>query len=103
MPPTAMRSLIAVLLALVPALPAAAQSVADKTLRLAPHADLSIIDPYFSGVYLSRYPRLADPGAVEHREAVAQRPEIKKRRVHNAGRAGSLGPPATSANRYPRR
>jgi peptide/nickel transport system substrate-binding protein len=54
MPATAMRSLIAVLLALLPALPAAAQSDAGKTLRLAPHADLSIVDPHFSGVYITR-------------------------------------------------
>lgn len=54
MPATAICSLIAVLLALLPALPAAAQNDAGKTLRLAPHADLSIIDPHFSGVYITR-------------------------------------------------
>ena len=54
MPATAICSLIAVLLALLPALPAAAQNDAGKTLRLAPHADLSIVDPHFSGVYITR-------------------------------------------------
>ena len=54
MPATAMCSLIAVLLALLPALPAAAQSDAGKTLRLVPHADLTVVDPQFSGVYITR-------------------------------------------------
>jgi peptide/nickel transport system substrate-binding protein len=54
MPAIPMRLLIAVGLATLSIAPAAAQSDAGKTLRLVPHADLSIIDPYFSGVYITR-------------------------------------------------
>jgi peptide/nickel transport system substrate-binding protein len=54
MPATPIRLLIAVGLITLFALPAAAQSDTGKTLRLVPHADLSIIDPYFSGVYITR-------------------------------------------------
>ena len=51
---TPMRVLIAVALTTLSVLPAAAQSDADKTLRMVPHADLAIVDPYFSGVYITR-------------------------------------------------
>jgi ABC-type transport system substrate-binding protein len=51
---TAMCSLIAVLLALLPVLPVAAQSDPGKTLRLVPHADLTVVDPQFIGVYITR-------------------------------------------------
>ena len=54
MPATPMRLLIAVGIATLSIAPAAAQSDAGKTLRFVPHADLSIIDPYFSGVYITR-------------------------------------------------
>ena len=77
MPTTPTRLLTALGLAALLALPAAAQSYAGRTLRLVPHADLSIIDPHFSGVYITRnfgylvtyrHPRLTNSGAVEHRE-----------------------------------
>ena len=51
---TPRRLLIVLGLAALLILPAAAQSGAGKTLRLVPHADLSIIDPHFSGVYITR-------------------------------------------------
>src|SRR6516164_2710921 len=54
MPTTPTRLLTALGLAALLALPAAAQSDAGRTLRLVPHADLSIIDPHFSGVYITR-------------------------------------------------
>src|SRR5271166_3574765 len=41
-------------LALLAGLPAVAQQNAGTTLRFVPHADLSIIDPYFTGVYITR-------------------------------------------------
>jgi peptide/nickel transport system substrate-binding protein len=41
-------------LALLPALPSAAQQGAATTLRFVPHADLSILDPYSTGVYITR-------------------------------------------------
>ena len=51
---TPRRLLIVLGLAALLILPAAAQSDAGRTLRLVPHADLSIIDPHFSGVYITR-------------------------------------------------
>ena len=54
MPVTPTRLLIAVGLITLSVLPAAAQSDAGKTLRMVPHADLAIVDPYFSGVYITR-------------------------------------------------
>jgi len=41
-------------LALLSTLPAVAQQNAGATLRFVPHADLSILDPYFTGVYITR-------------------------------------------------
>jgi peptide/nickel transport system substrate-binding protein len=41
-------------LALLPVLPSAAQQGAGATLRFVPHADLSILDPYFTGTYITR-------------------------------------------------
>src|ERR1700752_3443408 len=41
-------------LAVLPALPSAAQQGGGTTLRFVPHADLSILDPHFTGVYITR-------------------------------------------------
>jgi peptide/nickel transport system substrate-binding protein len=41
-------------LALLSAMPAVAQQGTGTTLRFIPHADLSILDPYFTGVYITR-------------------------------------------------
>jgi len=46
------RLCLAVALALLPILPSAAQQGAGTTLRFVPHADLSILDPYFTGTYI---------------------------------------------------
>jgi peptide/nickel transport system substrate-binding protein len=54
MPVTSMRLLIALGLAALSILPAAAQNDAGKTLRLVPHADLTVVDPQFIGVYITR-------------------------------------------------
>ena len=35
-------------------MPSAAQQAAGTTLRFVPHADLSILDPYFTGAYITR-------------------------------------------------
>jgi peptide/nickel transport system substrate-binding protein len=51
---TQMRLLVALGLAVLSILPTAAQNADGKTLRLVPHADLAIVDPYFSGVYITR-------------------------------------------------
>lgn len=51
---TPMRLLIAIALTTLSVLPVAAQSDAGNTLRMVPHADLAIVDPYFSGVYITR-------------------------------------------------
>jgi peptide/nickel transport system substrate-binding protein len=52
---TPMRLLIAIALTTLSVLPVAAQSDAgSNTLRMVPHADLAIVDPYFSGVYITR-------------------------------------------------
>jgi peptide/nickel transport system substrate-binding protein len=40
--------------ALLPASPGAAQQAHSTTLRFVPHADLSILDPYFTGTYITR-------------------------------------------------
>jgi peptide/nickel transport system substrate-binding protein len=48
------RLLVAAGLALLPALPSAAQQGAGRSLRFIPHADLSILDPYFTGAYITR-------------------------------------------------
>ena len=42
------------LLALGCAIPTAAQPSAGTTLRFVPHADLAILDPYFTGTYITR-------------------------------------------------
>ena len=39
---------------LLAALPSKAQQGAGTTLRFVPHADLAILDPYFTGVYITR-------------------------------------------------
>lgn len=54
MPITWMRLHMVVGLAALSALPAAAQSDAGKTLRLVPHADLTVVDPQFIGVCITR-------------------------------------------------
>jgi peptide/nickel transport system substrate-binding protein len=41
-------------LALLSAMPAVAQQGTGTTLRFIPHADLAILDPYFTGVYITR-------------------------------------------------
>jgi len=41
-------------LALLPVTPSAAQPGAGATLRFVPHADLAILDPYFTGTYITR-------------------------------------------------
>ena len=41
-------------LAVTPALSSTAQPDANTTLRFVPHADLAILDPYFTGVYITR-------------------------------------------------
>ena len=41
-------------LAVVPALSSMAQPGANTTLRFVPHADLAILDPYFTGTYITR-------------------------------------------------
>ena len=41
-------------LALLFAVPVMAQQGAGTTLRFIPHADLTILDPYWSGVYITR-------------------------------------------------
>jgi peptide/nickel transport system substrate-binding protein len=41
-------------LALLSAMPAVAQQGTGTTLRFIPYADLSILDPYFTGVYITR-------------------------------------------------
>jgi len=48
------RSIVIAGLALLPTLPSAAQQGAGTTLRFVPHADLSILDPYFIGAYVMR-------------------------------------------------
>ena len=46
--------LVACALAAAAAMAAPARADDDKPLRFVPHADLTIIDPYFSGVYITR-------------------------------------------------
>jgi peptide/nickel transport system substrate-binding protein len=53
-PATQRRRLVALGVAALSSLPAAAQSDAGKTLRLVPHADLTVVDPQFIGVYITR-------------------------------------------------
>jgi peptide/nickel transport system substrate-binding protein len=48
------RLIVLVGLALLPAVPSAAQQGAGTTLHFVPHADLSILDPYFTGTYITR-------------------------------------------------
>ena len=48
------RLIVAAGLALLLALPSAAQQGAGTTLRFVPHADLSILDPYSTGAYITR-------------------------------------------------
>ena len=47
------KFLVCAVLAVLP-LPGAAQQGVGTTLRFVPHADLSILDPYFTGVYITR-------------------------------------------------
>jgi peptide/nickel transport system substrate-binding protein len=54
MPVGPIALLIAVGLAALSVLPAMAQGDNRKTLHMVPHADLAIVDPYFSGVYITR-------------------------------------------------
>ena len=54
MPMTSARLLVALGLAALSEFPAAAQSDTGKTLRLVPHADLTVVDPQFIGVYITR-------------------------------------------------
>jgi peptide/nickel transport system substrate-binding protein len=54
MPATPIRLLVALGLFTLCALPAAAESDAGKTLRFVPHADLTVVDPQFIGVYITR-------------------------------------------------
>ena len=51
---TFVRVLLVAGLALCGAMPAAAQQSAGSTLRFIPHADLTILDPHFTGVYVTR-------------------------------------------------
>jgi len=48
------RLYLAAGLALLPVGPSTAQQGAGTTLRFVPHADLSILDPYFTGTYITR-------------------------------------------------
>jgi peptide/nickel transport system substrate-binding protein len=48
------KFLVCAVVAVLPALPGAAQQGVGTTLRFVPHADLSILDPYFTGVYITR-------------------------------------------------
>jgi peptide/nickel transport system substrate-binding protein len=48
------RLIVAAGLALFSALPSDAQQGVGTTLRFVPHADLSILDPYFTGAYITR-------------------------------------------------
>ena len=48
------RLYLAAGLALLPVGPSTAQQGAGTTLRLVPHADLSILDPYFTSTYITR-------------------------------------------------
>src|ERR1700730_637414 len=54
MPTTLLRLFVVSGLGLLSAMPAVAQQSAGTTLRFIPHADLSILDPYFTGVYITR-------------------------------------------------
>jgi ABC-type transport system substrate-binding protein len=54
MPATSIALFIAAFLAALSPLAAAAQSDAGKTLRVVPHADLTVVDPQFIGVYITR-------------------------------------------------
>jgi hypothetical protein len=54
MPATSKGLFIAAFLAALSPLAAAAQSDAGKTLRVVPHADLTVVDPQFIGVYITR-------------------------------------------------
>jgi peptide/nickel transport system substrate-binding protein len=54
MPATSNGLFIAAFLAALSPLAAAAQSDAGKTLRVVPHADLTVVDPQFIGVYITR-------------------------------------------------
>jgi hypothetical protein len=66
--------IILVGLVLLPAAPSPAQQGSNPTLRFVPHADLSILDPYFTGVYITRnygcmvFDRLFAMGSVELRD-----------------------------------
>ena len=48
------RLYLAAGLALLPVGPSTAQQGAGTTLCFVPHADLSILDPYFTGTYITR-------------------------------------------------
>jgi peptide/nickel transport system substrate-binding protein len=54
MPKSLLRLFVIGGLALLFAMPAVAQQYGGTTLRFIPHADLSMLDPYFTGVYITR-------------------------------------------------
>jgi peptide/nickel transport system substrate-binding protein len=54
MPITPARLLAVLGLAVLSSVPAAAQNDDGKILRLVPHADLTVVDPQFIGVYITR-------------------------------------------------
>ena len=54
MPKSLLRLFVIGGLALLFAPPVMAQQSGGTTLRFIPHADLSILDPYFTGVYITR-------------------------------------------------
>ena len=54
MPTRLLRLFVIGGLALLFAMPAVAQQSGGTTLRFIPHADLTILDPYWSGVYITR-------------------------------------------------
>jgi peptide/nickel transport system substrate-binding protein len=54
MPATSIGLFIAAFLATLSLLAAAAQSDAGKTLRVVPNANLTVVDPQFIGVYITR-------------------------------------------------
>ena len=77
---TPMRLLIAIALTTLSVLPVAAQSDAGNTLRMVPHADLAIVDPYFSGVYITRNGRDAPnrAGTATCRPQQSLRPDLRQ-------------------------
>ena len=100
MPTSLLRLFVIAGLALLFTMPAVAQQGGGATLRFIPHADLTILDPYFTGVYITRnygymvydtlfamdgefrpQPQMVDTWKVERRQAdlhihVARGPQI---------------------------